>query len=117
MRSQTLGVCVVVLGILGGSAAAQDWTAWTASNIHEIEFRWLSSTANGAQQCRLQLRDPLRKADTVVSVRIDYKSGDAATSTRDTITITESMGETVGERTVDHCASVDELHVNDVVRR
>jgi len=27
------------------------------------------------------------------------------------------MGETVGERTVDHCASVDELHVNDVVRR
>jgi hypothetical protein len=33
------------------------------------------------------------------------------------VTITGSKGEGLGERTIDHCVSVDDLHVNEVVRR
>ena len=52
-----------------------------------------------------------------MSLRIDYKFDDAAQSTREVVTITEFKGESLGDRTVDHCVSVDNLHVNEVVRR
>jgi hypothetical protein len=63
------------------------------------------------------MRDLKLNVDTVVSVRIDYKFDNAAQSTRDVITVTGQKSESLGERTVDRCVSVDEVHVNDVVRR
>ena len=63
------------------------------------------------------MRDLQLKVETVVSVRIDYKFDNAAESTRDVITVTGPKSESLGERTIDHCLSVDEVHVNDVVRR
>ena len=117
MKVQIIAAWLVVLGVLQGSVAAQDWSSWITSNNHDVQYRWLGSTARESAKCQLQLRDLKRNVDTVVSIRIDYKFNDAAQSTRDVITITEAKDESMGERTVDHCVSVDDLHVNDVVRR
>jgi len=54
----------------------------------------------------LRLLDLKRNADTTVSVDIEYKYCDAALSTREVVTITEFKGESLVERTVDHCGSV-----------
>ena len=116
MKSQ-IAVLLVVFGTLSGRVAAQDWSSWITSNNHDLQYRWLRSPPGGSPTCQLQVRDLQRKVDTVVSVRIDYKFDNAAQSTRDVITITGPKSDSLGERTVDHCASVDEVHVNDVVRR
>jgi len=52
-----------------------------------------------------------------VSLRVEYKFDNADQSIRDVVTITGSKGESLGERAIDHCVSVDDLHVNEVVRR
>ena len=82
-----------------------------------MQYRWLGSTPSERAKCQLQLRDLKRKVDTIVGVRIDYKYGNAAESTRDVVTIAGPKGEGLAERTVDHCVSVDALQVNEVVRR
>jgi len=117
MKLQIIAVWWVVLGFLQGPVAAQDWSTWITSNNHDVQYRWLGSTPGGSPTCQLQLRDLKRNIDTVVGVRIDYKYGDAADSTRDLVTITDFKGEGLGERTVYRCVSVGDLHVTGLVRR
>ena len=116
MNFQIIAVWLVAVGTLQGQVAAQDWSSWTTSNDQDLQYRWLGSAPDGSATCQLQVRDLKRKADTVVSLRIDYKFNDVAQSTRDMVTITEFKGESLGERTLYHCTSVNSLHVNDVVR-
>ena len=115
MKSQIVAVWLVFLGTL--PVGAQDWSSWTTSNNHDLQYRWLGGAPGGSPTCQLQVRDLQLKVDTVVSVRIDYKFDNAAQSTRDVISITGPNSDSLGERTVDHCVSVDEVHINDVVRR
>jgi hypothetical protein len=117
MKSQIIAVLLVVFGTLSGRVAAQDWSSWITSNNHDLQYRWLGSAPNGNPTCQLQVRDLKLNVESVVSLRIDFKVDDTAQSTRDVVTITESKGESPGERAVDHCVSVDDLHVNEVVRR
>jgi len=117
VKVQIIAAWLVVLGVSEGSVAAQDWSSWITSSNHDVQYRWLGSPPGGSAKCQLQLRDLKRNVDTVVSIRIDYKFNDTAQSTRDVVIITEAKDESIGERTVDHCVSVDDLHVNDVVRR
>jgi hypothetical protein len=116
MKLQIISVWLMVFGTLQGPAAAQDWSSWITSNNHDLQYRWLGNAPGGGASCQLQMRDLKRKSDTVVSFRIDYKFDDTAESTRDVVTIMEFKGESLGERTVSHCVSVDNLHVNEVVR-
>ena len=116
MNFQIMAVWLFVVGTLQGPVTAQDWSSWITTNNHDLQYRWLGSAPGGSATCQLQVRDQKRKADTVVSLRIDYKFDDVAQSTRDVVTITEFKGESLGERTVYHCVSVDKLHVNEVVR-
>jgi hypothetical protein len=116
MKLRIIAASLVVFGTLQGPVAAQDWSSWITTNNHDLQYRWLGSAPGGSATCQLQVRDQKRKADTVVSLRIDYKFDDVAQSTRDVVTITEFKGESLGERTVYHCVSVDKLHVNEVVR-
>jgi len=117
MKSQVIAVWVVVLGTLAARVAAQDWSSWITSNNHDLQYRWLGSVPGGSPTCRLQVRDLKLNVESVVSLRVDYKFDNADQSTRDVVTITGSKGEGLGERTIDHCVSVDDLHVNEVVRR
>ena len=117
MKWQIIAVWLVIFGTLPGRVAAQDWSSWITSNSHDVQYRWLGSSSSGSPTCQLQMRDLQLKVETVVSVRIDYKFDNAAQSTRDVVTITGPKSESLGERTIDHCLSVDEVHVNDVVRR
>lgn len=117
MKSQIVAVWLVVFVTLPGQVAAQDWSSWTTSNNHDLQYRWLGSAPGGTPTCQLQVRDLKLNVESIVSLRIDYKFDNAAQSTRDIVTITGPKSESLGERTVDHCASVDEVHVNDVVRR
>jgi hypothetical protein len=116
MKSQIISAWVLVLGTLHGSAAAQDWSSWIKSNNHDVQYRWLGSAQGGNAKCQLQVRDLKRKANTVLGLRIDYKFDDAAQSTEDVVTITEFKGESLGERIVYRCVSVNDLHVNDIAR-
>jgi hypothetical protein len=116
MKLRIIAASLVVFGTLQGPVAAQDWSSWITTNNHDLQYRWLGSAPGGSATCQLQVRDQKRKADTVVSLRIDYKFDDVAQSTRDVVTITEFKGESLGERTLHHCVSVDKLHVNEVVR-
>jgi hypothetical protein len=116
MKLQIISVWLVSLGTLQSPAAAQDWSSWITSNNRDLQYRWLGSVQGGSATCQLQVRDLKRKANTVVSLRIDYKFNDVAQSTRDVVTITEFKDESLGERTVYHCMSVDNLHVNEAVR-
>jgi len=117
MKSQIIAVCLVVFGTLPGRVAAQDWSSWITSNNHDLQCRWLGSSPGGSPTCQLQVRDLKLNVESVVSMRVDYKFDDAAQSTREVVTITEFKGESLGESTVDHCVSVDDLHVNGFVRR
>jgi hypothetical protein len=63
------------------------------------------------------VRDLKLNVESVVSLRIGYKFDNAAQSTREVVIITGPKGESLGERTLDHCVAVDEVHVNEVVRR
>jgi hypothetical protein len=117
MKSQIIAIWLVVFGTLPGRVTAQDWSAWITPNNHDLQYRWLGGTPGGSPSCQLQVRDLKREAETVVSMRIDYKFSDAAQSTREVVSITDSKGESLGERTVDRCVSVDDVHVNEVVRR
>jgi hypothetical protein len=116
MKLQVVAVCLVALGILQGSAAAQDWSTWTSSN-HDVQYRWLASAPGESATCHLQLRDTQRKSETIVSVRIDYKYDNKDESTREIVTITNLSSDGLGERTVFHCASIGDVHVTDIVRR
>ena len=117
MKLQIIAVFLMVFGTLQSPVAAQDWSSWITPNNHDLQYRWLGSTPGGSPTCQLQVRDLKLNVESVVSLRIDYKFGDAAQSTREVVTITEFKGESLGERAVDHCVSVDSLHVNEVVRR
>ena len=116
MKSQIISVWLVVLGTAQGPAPAQDWSSWITSNNHDVQYRWLGSAPGGNATCQLQVRDLKRKANTVLGLRIDYKFDDAAQSTEDVVTITEFKGESLGERIVYRCVSVNDLHVNDIAR-
>jgi hypothetical protein len=116
MKLQVVAVCLVVWGTLPGSVAAQDWSTWASSN-HDVQYRWLAGAIGESATCHLQLRDTQRKTETIVSVRIDYKYENRDESTREVVTITNLNGDGTGERTVFHCASVDNLHVTDIVRQ
>jgi hypothetical protein len=116
MKLQIISIWLAVLGILQGPAASQDWSSWITSNNRDLQYRWLGSAPGGNATCQLQVRDLKRKANTVVSLRIDYKFDDAAQSTEDVVTVTEFKGESLGERIVYHCVSVNDLHVNDIAR-
>jgi hypothetical protein len=117
MKSRIIAIWLVAFGTLLGRVAAQDWSSWITPNNHDLQYRWLGSVPGGSPTCQLQVRDLKLNVESVASLRIDYKVDDAAQSTRDVVTITGSKGESLGERTVDHCVSVDDLHVNEVVRR
>jgi hypothetical protein len=126
MKLQIIAVCLVFLGAMQGSGAAQDWSSWSTAhsswttlfNNKDVQYRWRAGTTNGSEECHLQLRDTKREPDhtTVVNVGIDYQYHDAE-STRDVVTIMDVMGEAYGETTVHQCVSVRDLHVTDVVRR
>lgn len=116
MKLQVVVICSLVLGILPGSAAAQDWSSWISSN-HDVQYRWLAAIPGESATCHLQLRDTQRKIETIVSVRIDYKYDNKDESDRDVVTITNLNGDGMGERTVYHCTSVSNLHVTDIVRQ
>jgi hypothetical protein len=94
---------------------AQDWSSWAATNNRDFQYRWLASANSG--ECQLQLHDLKRQPNetTVVSVLVDYKSGQAE-SMRDVITIMGSSDENQGPLIVSPCASVGGVHVNDMVR-
>ena len=117
MKSQIVAVWLLVFVTLPGRVAAQDWSSWITPNNHDLQYRWVGSTTGGNPTCQLQVRDLKLNVGSVVSLRIDYKFDNAAQSTRDVVTITRSKGESLGESTVDHCVSVDKVHVNEVVRR
>ena len=117
MKSQIIAIWLVVFGTLPGRVAAQDWSSWITSNNHDLQYRWLGSAPGGSPTCQLQVRGLKLNVESVVSLRIDYKFDNAAQSTRDVVTITGSKGESLGERTVDHRVSIDDLHVNEAVRR
>ncbi len=126
MKLRIIFVCLIVLGIWQGSAAAQDWSAWTTAHSSwttlyknkDVQYRWRADTTSGSEECHLQLRDTKRQPTqtTVVNVRIDYQYHDAE-STRDVVTIMDVKGEDYGETTVYHCVSVGDLHVTDIARR
>jgi len=97
MKLRIIAASLVVFGTLQGPVAAQDWSSWITTNNHDLQYRWLGSAPGGSATCQLQVRDQKRKADTVVSLRIDYKFDDVAQSTRDVVTITEFKGESLGE--------------------
>src|SRR5215469_13387411 len=115
MKSQIIAIWSVVFGTLPGQVAAQDWSSWITPNNHDLQYRWLGSAPGGSPTCQLQLRDLKLNVESVVSLRIDYRFDNAAQSTREVVTITGSKDESLGERTIDHCVSVDDLHVNEVV--
>jgi hypothetical protein len=117
MKSQVIAVCLMVLGTLPARVAAQDWSSWITSNNHDVQYRWLGSAPGGSPTCQLQVRDLKLNVESVVSLRVEYKFDNADQSIRDVVTITGSKGESLGERAIDHCVSVDDLHVNEVVRR
>jgi hypothetical protein len=126
MKLRIIFVWLIVLGILQGSVAAQDWSSWTTAhsswttlyNNKDIQYRWRAVTPGGSEQCQLQLRDQKREPNhtTVVNVRIDYQYHEAE-STRDVVTIMDVKGENYGETTVHDCVSVGDLHVTDIARR
>jgi hypothetical protein len=126
MKLRIIFVWLIVLGILQGSAIAQDWSAWTTADSSwttlyknkDVQYRWRAGTTSGSEECHLQLRDTKRQPTqtTVVNVRIDYQYHDAE-STRDVVTIMDVKGEDYGETTVHYCLSVGDLHVTDVARR
>jgi hypothetical protein len=116
MNLQIIALWLMIVGTFQAPGDAQGWSSWTTSNSHDLEYRWLGSAPGGSATCQLQVRDRKQKADTIVSLSIDYKFDDVAQSTRDVITISEFKGERLGERTVYHCVSVNNLHVNDAVR-
>jgi hypothetical protein len=116
MKPQIIAAWLAV-GALQGSIAAQDWSSWITSNNHDVQYRWLGSTPSEGAKCQLQLHDLKWKVNTIASVRINYKYDNAAESTRDVVTITDLKCEEMGGRTIDHCVSVDDLHLNEVVRR
>jgi len=96
---------------------AQDWSSWAATNNRDFQYRWLGSASNNSSECYLQLHDLKRQPNetTVVSVLVDYQSGQAE-SMRDVITIMGSSDENQGPLIVSPCASVGSVHVNDMVR-
>jgi len=125
MRLRIIAACFLVLGILQGSASAQDWSSWAEAHSNwfllgkhkGVEYRWRANTPSGGE-CLVQLRDTLRQPNqtTVVSVQINYQYHDAQSS-RDVVTITDIKGENAGETTVHQCTSVGEVRLTDIVRR
>jgi hypothetical protein len=39
MKSQIVAVWLVVFVTLPGQVAAQDWSSWTTSNNHDLQYR------------------------------------------------------------------------------
>jgi len=125
MKLRISAIWLVVLVTLQGSVAAQEWSSWTTAhsnwttlfNNKDVQYRWLTSTSSGSQECQLQLRDLKRQPTqaTVVSVHIDYQYHDAE-SMRDVVTIMDVKGENQGEATVYNCVSVGDVRVTDLVR-
>ena len=126
MKLRMIFVWLVVLGVLQGSAAAQDWSSWMTSrrywigsgnNNRDVQYRWRASNPAENEECHVQLRDLKRQPNhtTFVSVRIDYQYHDAE-STREVVTITDSKDENQGQTTVYHCTSVGAVQLTDIVR-
>src|SRR6516162_4116402 len=116
MKSQVIAVCLMVLGTLPARVAAQDWSSWITSNNHDVQYRWLGSAPGGSPTCQLQVRDLKLNVESVVSLRVEYKFDNDDQSIRDVVTITGSKGESLGERAIDHCVSVDQ-HCQICIRR
>jgi hypothetical protein len=117
MKLAVVAVGLFALGCLQGSATAENWSDWITSNNHDVQYRWLGSTAGGSGECQLQLRDLKRSHTTVVSVEVDYQS-EQAESTRETVTIAgPQKDEDQGPTVVHHCASIGDLHVTNIARR
>ena len=116
MKLRVFVVGMIVLGCLPDSASAQNWSDWITSNNHDVQYRWLGSTAGGSGECQLQLRDLERNQTTVVSVVVDYKS-EQDESTRETVTISDPKAEDQGPTIVHRCASIGDLHVTNIARR
>jgi hypothetical protein len=127
MKLHIIPVCLVVMSTLQGSVVAQDWSSWTTSrrywitsgtNNKDVQYRWHSGTPSGSEECQLQLRDLKRQPNqtTYVSVRIDYHYHNAASTTRDVVTIMDLKGENQGEMTIYSCTSVDYVQLADIVR-
>jgi len=84
MKLRISAIWLVVLVTLQGSVTAQEWSSWTTAhsnwttlfNNKDVQYRWLTSTSSGSQECQLQLRDLKRQPTqaTVVSVHIDYQT-------------------------------------------
>jgi hypothetical protein len=125
MKRQIIAVCLVVLGVLQGSVAAQDWSSWTEAHSNwfmlgkhkGVQYRWRASTPTGGEECQVQLRDTQRQPNqtTVVSVQIDYQYHDAQ-STRYVVTIADIKGEDAGEATVHPCMSIGDVRLTDIAR-
>jgi hypothetical protein len=125
MKLRFIAVCLMVLGISQALAADQDWSSWVTAHSSwttlyknkDVQYRWRAATANGSEECLLQLRDIKRQPNqtTVVNVQIDYQYHQAESS-RDVVTIMDVKGENYGETTVHHCVSVGDLHVTDIAR-
>jgi len=126
MKLQIAAVCIMVLGILQGSAAAQDWSSWTTAHSSwttlyknkDLQYRWRASTTGAGEECELQLRDVKRQPShtTVANIRIDYKYRDAE-SARDVVTIMGVQGEDYAVTSVHDCVSVDDIQVTDIARQ
>ena len=115
MKIRLMVGCMLLLGTF--PLNAQDWSSWAATNNRDFQYRWLGSASNNSGECQLQLHDLKRQPNetTVVSVLVDYKSGQAQ-SVRDVITIMGSSDDNQGPLIVSPCASIDSVHVNDMVR-
>jgi len=116
--AMTIRLIVISMALFGTlQLSAQDWSAWTASNNRDFQYRWSGNAPSESGACYLELRDLKIKPNetTLVSVLIDYKAGQAE-STRDVITIMGSHDEDQGPLIVRPCASVGGVRVNDMVR-
>ena len=115
MKIRRILVWMLLLGTV--QLSAQDWSSWAATNNRDVQYRWLGSASNNSGACYLQLHDLKRQPNetTTVSVLIDYQAGQAE-STRDAVTIMGSNDEDQGPLIVRPCASVGNVHVNDIVR-
>ena len=115
MNIRLMVACMLLFGTF--QLNAQDWSSWAATNNRDFQYRWLAGASNNSGQCYLQLHDLKRQPNetTVVSVLVDYQSGQAQ-SMRDVITIMGSSDDNQGPLIVSPCASVGSVHVNDMVR-
>jgi len=117
MKLRVIAVGLFVLGLLQGSASAQNWSDWITSNNHDVQYRWSGSGSGASGDCQLQLRDQLAKGTTVVSVVIDYQA-EQAESTREVITIWNSQkADDQFPTAVHRCLSITGLHVTYVARQ